>query len=158
MGEEGFRAPQVCRIVGIIYRQLDYWARTGLVTPSIEAAHGSGTQRLYSFSDLVELRVIRQLLDAGVHLSKVRRALDALRAQGEDLSRLTLLSDGRSIYACYSAEEVVDVLRRGQGVFGLAVGPVSEQVRGMVASLDSGERAAVAETPRERPLVGASSG
>lgn len=149
MDEDGFRAPNVCRIVGISYRQLDYWARTGLVTPSVEPAHGSGTQRLYSFSDLVELRVIKQLLHAGVNLSKVRRALDVLRGQGEDLARITLLSDGRSIYACYSPEEVVDVLRRGQGVFGVAIGPVSEQVGGEVASLREASRRQARLSDRE---------
>ncbi len=63
---EGYRVPEVCRVVGISYRQLDYWARTGLVTPSVRDAGGSGTQRLYSFQDLVQLRVIKKLIDAGV--------------------------------------------------------------------------------------------
>ena len=66
MVEQGFAAPEVCKIVGITYRQLDYWARTELVTPSIRDASGSGTQRLYSFQDLVTLRVIKSLLDTGV--------------------------------------------------------------------------------------------
>ena len=69
---EGYRVPEVCRTIGITYRQLDYWARTGLVTPSIREAGGSGTQRLYSFKDLVQLRVIKKLIDAGVTLQRVK--------------------------------------------------------------------------------------
>lgn len=65
-GDSGYRGPQVCEIVGITYRQLDYWARTGLLVPSITAAKGSGTQRRYSYRDLLELKVIKQLLDAGL--------------------------------------------------------------------------------------------
>ena len=80
MSEEGYRVPDVCRIVGISYRQLDYWARTGLVTPSIRDAHGSGTQRLYSFQDLVSLKVIKKLLDTGVSLQRVRKAVEHLRS------------------------------------------------------------------------------
>jgi len=76
---QGYRVPEVCKVVGISYRQLDYWARTGLVTPSIREAGGSGTQRLYSFQDLIELRVIKQLLDTGVSLQKIRQAVEFLR-------------------------------------------------------------------------------
>ena len=75
MSEEGYRVPDVCRIVGISYRQLDYWARTELVTPSVRDAHGSGTQRLYSFQDLVSLKVIKKLLDTGVSLQRVLAVL-----------------------------------------------------------------------------------
>jgi DNA-binding transcriptional MerR regulator len=133
--EEGFSGPQACAAVGITYRQLDYWARTGLIAPSLAEAHGSGSKRWYSFADLVELRVVAQLLAAGVDLRKIRRALEELRHQEEDLASLTLLSDGTTIYACRSPGEVVDVLRRGQGVFGLALGPVLEEMRGSVVGL-----------------------
>ena len=110
--ELGFRGPQVCAIVGITYRQLDYWARTDLVTPSVRAADGSGSQRLYSFTDVVELRIIKRLLDAGVSLRQIRTALGDLRKEsgGKPLTDVTLMSDGRRIYACHSGEEVVDVL------------------------------------------------
>ena len=73
--EPGYRGPTVCRLVGISYRQLDYWARTGLVTPSVRPADGSGSQRLYSFEDLVELRIIKRLLDAGISLQRIREAI-----------------------------------------------------------------------------------
>jgi len=131
--EDGYRAPQVCKIVGITYRQLDYWARTGLLTPSIQTAQGSGSQRLYSFQDVVQLRVIKRLLDAGMSLKKIRQAMEILRQQfrsDRPLADVTLLSDGATIYAAQSADEVVDVFRRGQGVFGIAVGPVQEELEG----------------------------
>lgn len=131
--DQGFRGPQVCKIVGITYRQLDYWARTGLATPSIQPAHGSGSQRLYSFEDLVELKVIKNLLDAGVSLQRVREAIEYLRELGHDLSGITLVSDGNSIYACKSSDEVFDLLRRGQGVFGIAIDPVKAELRGSVS-------------------------
>jgi DNA-binding transcriptional MerR regulator len=148
----GFRGPQVCKIVGISYRQLDYWARTNLATPSVQPAQGSGSQRLYSFEDLVELKLIKKLLDAGVSLHRVRGAIDYLRGLGQDLSGVTLVSDGVSIYACHSDNEVVDVLRRGQGVFGIAIDPVIQGLRGSVSELrpidaDEHEEAERSEPP-----------
>jgi len=123
----------VCKLVGITYRQLDYWARTGLLTPSIQDASGSGSQRRYSFGDIVQLKVVKRLLDAGMSLKKIRQAMDILRAELESdqpLADVTLLSDGATIYAAHSATEVVDVFRGGQGVFGIAVGPVEEELEG----------------------------
>jgi DNA-binding transcriptional MerR regulator len=124
------------RAAGISYRQLDYWARTGLVTPSIRDASGSGTQRLYSFRDLVVLKVVKSLLDAGVSLQNIRKAIDTLRAHGvEDLAGLTLISDGTTVYECRSAEEVVDLLKGGQGVFGIAIGGAFKEIKGSLAEL-----------------------
>src|SRR5690349_10282474 len=115
---EGYRVPEVCRVIGITYRQLDYWARTGLVTPSVREAGGSGTQRLYSFQDLVQLRVIRKLIDTGVSLQRIRKAVVYLRQNmSTGPSGITLMSDGARIYACESEEEIIDLLKRGQGVF-----------------------------------------
>lgn len=136
--EEGYRAPQVCTIVGITYRQLDYWARTGLLKPSVQSAAGSGSQRLYSFNDVVQLRVVKRLLDAGMSLKKIRTAMEILGEQldsDDPLQEVTLLSDGASIYAAHSADEVVDVFRRGQGVFGIAVRPVQQELRGEIHRL-----------------------
>ena len=136
--EAGFRAPQVCKLVGITYRQLDYWARTDLLRPSTQEASGSGSQRLYSFTDLVQLKVIKRLLDAGMSLKRIRSAVDILRDQlatDQPLADVTLLSDGTTIFAAHSPDEVVDVFRRGQGVFGIAVGPVQEEVAGAVHEL-----------------------
>ena len=139
MPTRGFRGPQVCKIVGISYRQLDYWARTELAMPSVQPAQGSGSQRMYSFEDLVKLKLIKKLLDAGVSLHRVRGAVDYLQDLGQDLSGVTLVSDGVSIYACHSDNEVVDVLRRGQGVFGIAIGPVIQGLKGSVSELRPAE-------------------
>jgi DNA-binding transcriptional MerR regulator len=135
--ESGYRGPTVCKLVGITYRQLDYWARTNLVTPSVRPADGSGSQRLYGFQDLVELRIIKRLLDAGVSLQRIREAIAHLRAEapGGSLTDLTLISDGSRIYACHSGEEVIDVLAKGQAVFGIAVGRVIQDTEGDVAQL-----------------------
>ena len=128
---EGYRIPDVQKIVGISYRQLDYWARTGLVRPSIRDAGGSGTQRLYSFEDLVVLRTIKKLLDAGVSLQRIRKAIGFLRDQlNREPQGVTIMSDGNGIYACESPTEVMDLLQRGQGVFGIALDKVWTDVEG----------------------------
>ena len=140
MTEQGYRAPQVCKLVDITYRQLDYWARTDLLTPSVASAQGSGSQRLYSFTDVVQLKVVKRLLDAGMSLKKIRQAIVILRQQldsKQPLADVTLLSDGATIYAAHSADEVVDVFQRGQGVFGIAVGPVAEELEGELLELVS---------------------
>jgi DNA-binding transcriptional MerR regulator len=151
----GFRGTVACRAVGITYRQLDYWARTGLVEPSVRPAHGSGTQRLYNFRDILVLKIVKRLLDTGVSLQNIRAAVGHLRSRGvEDLAQVTLMSDGSSIYECTSGDEVIDLLQGGQGVFGIAVGRVWQEVRGELASLpaervvDSGAEAGVGGEPR----------
>lgn len=152
--DAGYRGPTVCKTVGISYRQLDYWTRTGLIKPSVRDATGSGTQRLYSFSDIVHLKIIKSLLDAGVSLQQTRKAIDYLRETGQPLAEVTLISDGSSIYACKSRDEVIDLLSRGQGVFGIAVGKVYEELQGSVAQLRTAtgeETAQEEEAPRERP-------
>jgi len=148
--QQGYRAPQVCKIVGITYRQLDYWARTDLIKPSLQTATGSGSQRLYSFGDIVQLRVVKRLLDAGMSLKKIRQAMDLLREQLQSrtpLEEVTLLSDGATIYAAHSADEVVDVFRRGQGVFGIAVGPVQQELEGEIHRLFPDEPIAAEPVP-----------
>jgi DNA-binding transcriptional MerR regulator len=137
----GYRGPTACAVAGITYRQLDYWARTGLVTPSVRDASGSGTQRLYSFRDVLVLKLVRRLLDTGISLQNIRSAVGQLRAGGaEDLADITLLSDGTTVYECTSPDEVVDLLQGGQGVFAIAVGKVVREVEGSLAELP-GERA-----------------
>ena len=130
MTEEGYRVPDVCRIVGISYRQLDYWARTDLVTPSVRDAHGSGSQRLYSFQDLVTLKVIKSLLDTGVSLQRVRKAVEYLNEMDSPPHGVTLMSDGQGIYEAHSPEAVVDLLKKGQGVFAIAVDRVWDDLEG----------------------------
>jgi DNA-binding transcriptional MerR regulator len=137
----GYRGPTACAAAEITYRQLDYWARTGLVEPTVRAAHGSGSQRLYSFRDICVLKVIKRLLDTGISLQQIRTAVEHLRDRGaDDLARLTLMSDGVSVYACTSNDEVVDLLAGGQGVFGIALGRIWREVDGTLAELPS-ERA-----------------
>ena len=146
----GYRGPTACSAAGITYRQLDYWARTGLVEPSIRAAAGSGSQRLYSFRDILVLKVVKRLLDTGVSLQNIRTAVSHLRERGvDDLAQITLMSDGASVYECTSADEVVDLVQGGQGVFGIAVGRVWREVEGSLAELP-GERAATRDAGRRR--------
>jgi DNA-binding transcriptional MerR regulator len=137
----GYRGTTACSAAGITYRQLDYWARTDLVAPSIRSAAGSGTQRLYSFKDILVLKVVKRLLDTGVSLHNIRVAVEHLRARGvDDLANVTLLSDGTTVYECTSAEEVVDLLAGGQGVFGIAVSGALKELHGSLAHLPA-ERA-----------------
>jgi DNA-binding transcriptional MerR regulator len=148
----GYRGPTACGAAGITYRQLDYWARTKLVEPSIRAAAGSGTQRLYSFKDILVLKVVKRLLDTGVSLQNIRTAVEHLRAWGvRDLAQITLLSDGTTVYECTSPEEVVDLLQGGQGVFGIAVSGALRELTGSLAELP-GERAE--PVPGESARVG----
>jgi DNA-binding transcriptional MerR regulator len=134
----GYRGPTACHAAGITYRQLDYWARTGLVEPTVRSATGSGTQRLYGFRDILLLKVIKRLLDAGVSLQQIRTAVAHLRARGtDDLTRVTLMSDGASVYECTSNDEVIDLLQGGQGVFGIAIGGVWREIEGSLAELPS---------------------
>jgi DNA-binding transcriptional MerR regulator len=136
----GYRGPTACKAAGITYRQLDYWARTGLVEPGVRPATGSGTQRLYGFRDILVLKVVKRLLDTGVSLQQIRVAVSHLRERGvDDLAQITLMSDGASVYECMSADEVIDLVQGGQGVFGIAVGRVWREVEGSLAELP-GER------------------
>jgi len=137
----GYRGPTACAAAGITYRQLDYWARTGLVEPTVRPASGSGSQRLYGFRDILVLKVVKRLLDTGISLQQIRTAVEHLRQQGTtDLAQVTLMSDGVSVYECTSASEVVDLLQGGQGVFGIALGRVWREVEGTLADLPA-ERA-----------------
>ena len=143
----GYRGPTACSAAGITYRQLDYWARTGLVEPSVREASGSGTQRLYSFRDILVLKIVKKLLDAGISLQQIRTATAHLRERGtDDLTRVTLMSDGASVYECTSNDEVIDLLQGGQGVFGIAIGGVWREIEGTLAELPS-ERTAEQAAP-----------
>ena len=134
--EIGYRGATACVAAGITYRQLDYWARTDLVAPSIKSAAGSGTQRLYSFRDISVLKIVKRLLDTGVSLQNIRTAVEHLRNRGvADLESMTLMSDGVSIYECGSPDEIIDLLQGGQGVFGIAINRVWNEVEGSLANL-----------------------
>jgi len=148
----GYRGPTACSAAGITYRQLDYWARTKLVEPSIRAAAGSGTQRLYSFKDMLVLKVVKRLLDTGVSLQNIRTAVEHLRARGvQDLAQITLLSDGTTVYECTSPEEVVDLLQGGQGVFGIAVSGALRELTGSLAELPAERAEPVPGEPESLP-------
>jgi DNA-binding transcriptional MerR regulator len=154
----GYRGPTACAVAGITYRQLDYWARTGLVEPSIRPATGSGSQRLYGFRDILVLKVVKRLLDTGVSLHNIRSAVKHLRERGvNDLAQITLMSDGATVYECTSADEVVDLLQGGQGVFGIALGKVWREVEGTLAELPAerpGEAAGDELSERRRQRTG----
>lgn len=146
---EGFRGPQVCAIVGITYRQLDYWARTDLLRPSLREARGSGSQRYYSYTDLVQLKVIKRLLDGGLSLRSARRAIDCLRQTGGDLTSANLVLEGGSTVLARSNEEVIDLLKGGQGVLMnvMSLGGLVSEIDAAISHLqiaesDSGETAA----------------
>ncbi len=126
------------RAAGISYRQLDYWARTELVEPTVRGAAGSGSQRLYGFRDILVLKLVKRLLDTGISLQQIRVAVNQLREAGiSDLAQTTLMSDGASVYLCTSNDEVIDLVSRGQGVFGIAVGKVLREVESSLVELDS---------------------
>ena len=124
----GYRVPIACQVAGITYRQLDYWARTKLVEPSIRTARGSGSQRLYSFKDILVLKIVKRLLDTGISLQNIGV---------EDLAEITLVSDGTTVYECRSAEEVIDLLGGGQGVFGIAVPGIMKELTGTISAFPS---------------------
>jgi DNA-binding transcriptional MerR regulator len=145
----GYRGPTACAAAGITYRQLDYWARTGLVEPSVRPARGSGSQRLYGFRDILVLRVVKSLLDTGISLQQIRSAVTFLREHGAtDLAKITLMSDGASVYACTSRDEVVDLLQGGQGVFGIALGRIWQDVEGSLAEFPADNAGGEAPVPQ----------
>ncbi len=145
-GEEGFSGPQVCDVVGITYRQLDYWDRTNLLKPSLRTAHGSGTQRRYSYRDLVQVKVIKSLLDAGVKLQNTRKAIESLRSDhGANWQTASLVLDGGNSVLVHDDEGLIDLLRGGQRVFNVV--PVGH----MQAELDA---SIVALAPRREVATG----
>ena len=135
--EQGFRGPQVCSIVGITYRQLDYWARTDLVRPSLVDAAGSGSRRKYSYQDLLELKVVKSLLDAGIRLDLVREVFTYLRDQlGEDVASANLVISGNHTVLTRDGDEIIDLVRKGQGVLNiLALSGVVEEVDARIIEL-----------------------
>jgi len=134
----GYRGAIAARATGISYRQLDYWARTQLVEPTVRGAAGSGSQRLYGFRDILVLKLVKRLLDTGISLQQIRVAVEQLREAGiYDLAQTTLMSDGASVYLCTSNDEVIDLVSQGQGVFGIAVGKVLREVESSLVDLDT---------------------
>lgn len=160
----GYRAPVAAGAARITYRQLDHWARTGLVVPSVQDAHGSGTNRLYSFRDILVLQVVKRLLETGVSLVSIRRAVETLRGCGTaDLAGITLISDGVTVFACTNDDEVIDLVNGGQGMFGIGIGSVLTDVEGFLSEVPdeaagvqshSGGTASAEPKPRRLRSVG----
>jgi DNA-binding transcriptional MerR regulator len=144
---EAFRGPQVCSIVGITYRQLDYWTRTDLIKASVADAKGSGTQRLYSYADLLEIKVIKSLLDSGFDLKKVRTMIGYLRDNlGEDIAAANLVITGGNSVLTQTGEELVDVLRNGQGVLNIVpIGGLQTELDAKITELHPSEPVAAAD-------------
>jgi DNA-binding transcriptional MerR regulator len=135
--EVGYKGTVAAKAAGISYRQLDYWARTELVEPTVRSASGSGSQRLYGFRDILVLKLVKRLLDTGISLQQIRVAVNQLRESGvTDLAETTLMSDGASVYLCTSNDEVIDLVSQGQGVFGIAVGRVLREVEASLVEID----------------------
>lgn len=133
----GYKGSVAAKAAGITYRQLDYWARTGLVEPTVRNASGSGSQRLYGFRDILVLKLVKRLLDTGISLQQIRTAIEQLHASGvSDLAEVTLMSDGAGVYLCVSPDEVIDLVSQGQGVFGIAVGKVLQEVSTTLVDLE----------------------
>ena len=153
MAEQGFSGKRTADIVDITYRQLDYWARTDLVRPSLADAQGSGSRREYSYRDLLELKVIKSLLDSGIRLEQVRKVFAYLRNNlGEDVASANLVIDGSSSVLVQSGEELIDLLQNGQGVLNvLPLAGVKDEVDARIVSLypDLAETLVDGESPRK---------
>lgn len=133
----GYGGHSAARASGISYRQLDYWDRSALVQPSVREASGSGSQRLYSFRDILVLKLVKKFLDAGVSLQQIRKAIVELRRAGiGDLAKITLISDGAKVYLCTSGDQVIDLIDKGQGVFGISVGRVLGEVEATLVNIN----------------------
>jgi DNA-binding transcriptional MerR regulator len=148
----GYRGTVACAAAGITYRQLDYWARTDLVVPSLRPLPGSGAGRLYSFRDIIVLKIVKRLLDAGVSLHNIRAAINHVRSRSStELAVITLMSDGASVYECTSPEEVVELVHTGQGIFGISVGAVWREIAETLGRLPA---EAVGDGPVPTPVSG----
>ncbi|MCL5772206.1 MAG: MerR family transcriptional regulator [Actinobacteria bacterium] len=130
-GVNYYKSQDVCKLTGLTYKQLDYYDRTKFLTPSINKALGYGSKRMYSFNDLLKLKVVKNLLDAGISLHKIRKTKKYLEMTGDsdDFLRVTLISDGNTVYACYSDKEIIDTLNSGQAVFGIALEKVYNKLK-----------------------------
>ena len=136
--KQGYTGPQVCKIVGISYRQLDHWTTTKLIKSSLRNLKGSGHHREYSFEDLLKIKIIKNLRDGGMSLQKIRIALNSLQKileTGVNFSDVTVVSDGQSIYASTNENDFIDILRKGQAVFGISLGPVHDEIEQQVINL-----------------------
>ncbi|MFM8947853.1 MAG: MerR family transcriptional regulator [Acidimicrobiaceae bacterium] len=136
MARQSFSGSQAAQIAGITYRQLDYWARTNLIRPSLSDAKGSGSRRSYEYRDLLELKVIKQLLDAGIKLESVREVFNYLRSHVDtEIAAAHIVISGKAVVLC-QGDQLVDVVRNGQGVLNvLPLANIKSDVDAMIVSL-----------------------
>ncbi|MFM8722233.1 MAG: MerR family transcriptional regulator [Acidimicrobiaceae bacterium] len=136
MAKQSFSGSQAAQIAGITYRQLDYWARTNLIRPSLSDAKGSGSRRSYEYRDLLELKVIKQLLDAGIKLESVREVFNYLRSHVDtEIAAAHIVISGKAVVLC-QGDQLVDVVRNGQGVLNvLPLANIKSDVDAMIVSL-----------------------
>ncbi len=151
----GYSGTDTAKIVGITYRQLDYWARTDLIKPSLEEAKGSGSRRRYSYRDLLELRIIKTLLDAGIKLESVRDVFTNLREHvGTDISAANIVISGTSSVVLQTNDELIELMSRGQGVLNiLPLAGVKAGVDRGIASLPGGVRDTPVATGEHDPIT-----
>ncbi len=136
MTQQSFSGAHAAQIAGITYRQLDYWARTNLIRPSLVDAKGSGSRRSYVYRDLLELKVIKNLLDAGIKLESVRAVFNYLRSHVDtDIAAAHIVISGKAVVLC-QGDQLVDVLRNGQGVLNvLPLAAVKSDVDAMIINI-----------------------
>ena len=146
MAKQSFSGSQAAQIAGITYRQLDYWARTNLIRPSLTDAKGSGSRRSYEYRDLLELKVIKQLLDAGIKLESVREVFNYLRSHVDtEIAAAHIVISGKAVVLC-QGDQLVDVVRNGQGVLNvLPLANIKSDVDAMIVSLAGRNTATMAQ-------------
>ena len=136
--QQGYTGPEVCKITGITYRQLDHWTTSSLINASIRNLKGSGFHRIYSFQDIIQIKMVNKLREAGVSLQKIRIALKNIqKVLGDDISisDVSVFSDGKSIYVISDNDQMIDLLKKGQAVFGISLGPVHSEAEAKIFSL-----------------------
>ena len=136
--QQGYTGPEVCKITGISYRQLDHWTTTKLITASVRNIKGSGFHRIYSFNDIVLVKLVKKLRSAGISLQKIRIALknvNSILGKNSNISDVSIFSDGSSIYVLTDNDQMIDLLKKGQAVFGISLGPVHTETEAEILSL-----------------------
>lgn len=136
--QQGYTGPEVCKITGISYRQLDHWTTTKLIDASVRNIKGSGFHRIYSFNDIILVKLVKKLRSAGVSLQKIRIALknvNKILGKNSNISDVSIFSDGSSIYVLSDNDQMIDLLKKGQAVFGISLGPVHTETEAEIFSL-----------------------
>lgn len=136
-----FTAKEVCKILRLEYSKLDYWARSGFFVPSISEANGSGSKRLYSFLDLITLKVIKDLRDAGVTVPKLKKVIQYMLAKGNEVQNpfagSVLITDSKKVFELTAEKEmVVDILNNGQLMWVICLGKLVKKLKNQVIKLE----------------------